>query len=206
MTLEIPPHYAHVLHSFRLEGDPDPFAITYGVEVSDPPVAADVNGLAGALHVAFYENVIPQMSSQIILQATEIRYQGDALPAPPAIGVFTEDHAGGNTGATVIAPQNVAFLVHKRTALAGRHGRGRLFLPGVPEGSVDNVGNVLAGTLTGFNAALATWRTDIAADVNFVGMVVLHDDASISPTPAPTLVTSISMDPVVATQRRRLRK
>lgn len=206
MALVIPQHFAQVLHSFSLSGDPEPFAITYGVQVEDPPLATDATGLATSLSGLFISNVIPNVSSLITLIGTEVIYQGDPPPAPPVVGAVASTTAGGNTGATPLVPQNTAFLIHKRTSLGGRKGRGRCYLPGVAEGQVDNVGVVASATVGSFNTALAAWRTAIVSSSDFVGMVVLHDDASLTPLPAPTLVTSINMDTRVATQRRRLRR
>lgn len=206
MALVVPENYASVIHSFTLAGDPDPFAITYGVEVNDPPVVATVDLLAADLNGNFETTVLTEMSNLITLRQTEIRWQTDPLPAPPQIGIFAGNNPGGNAGATPLLPQNSALLVHKRTALAGRKGRGRFYLPGVAEGWANNIGEVLTATVTDFNNSLADMLAGIIASANFVGMALFHDDDSLTPLPDPTLIQSLTLDPVIATQRRRLRR
>jgi hypothetical protein len=103
-------------------------------------------------------------------------------------------------------PANVSVLVHKRTSLAGRQGRGRLFLPWAVIGSnVNELGvintvaaNASQGYVTAFFAALVTGG---------VPMYLLHKAAGGPDFDVePTRVTSLVLDPLVSTQRRRLNR
>jgi hypothetical protein len=205
MALIVPQHYAQVIHSFRLTGDPDPYAVTYGVKVTDPPVVSTVNDLASELDNIFVARVMPAMGPSLTLAHTEIQWQAAALPASREIGIVSSNSPGTNAGATAFFPPNSALLIHKRTSLAGRHGQGRLYMPAVAEGWADNVGNVLGSVITDFTAKFESVRTDILASPDFDYMCLFHDSVSTTTIPGPTAISSLSCDPVVATQRRRLR-
>lgn len=107
----------------------------------------------------------------------------------------------GTNGGDAYNP-NTAYLVHKATALGGRAGRGRMYMPGVNEGDVDGTG-VVDGTLLGLlNTRWAAFAAALVlADLP---MVLLHGPGS--PISTPTLVTGVTVDQKVATQRRRLRR
>jgi len=103
--------------------------------------------------------------------------------------------AGAGAGMTPA----VAVLVKKITALGGRKGRGRMFIPSPDEDAAGGNG-VLSPT------PLLDWQ-DAADDVynSLVGMdlppVVLHTDST-----TPTPITSFQVAGTVATQRRRQRR
>lgn len=114
-------------------------------------------------------------------------------------GLASATDVGEATGQAV--PSNTAAIIRKNTSDGGRAGRGRFYLPGVPEPDVDSGGN-LAGIYLGnlqdisddFLAALATLLTP---------MVVLHSAGS--PITTPSLVTSLTALQRCGTQRDRMR-
>lgn len=100
------------------------------------------------------------------------------------------------------APPNVTFLVKKLTPNGGRQGQGRMYVPGVGEGFINQDGLIDATQLT-------TWRTQVdgfLGDLTAGGLVPALLHAEGSPISAPYLVTSFFLDNKVATQRRRLRR
>ena len=104
----------------------------------------------------------------------------------------------GTVSGDPMTPQ-VAYLVKKLTALGGRRNRGRFYLPGVVESKVDGAGNVLGAFQTTIQTSMDDFMTDTgAADI---GVVILHSDGG-----TPTDVTSLQVEPKVATQRRRLKR
>jgi hypothetical protein len=116
---------------------------------------------------------------------------------PSVLEPANEPGTGGTGGAA--AP---AFLIHKNTLLGGRAGRGRFFLPGVPETAVGPGGVLASGVVTAVNTALnAFWGDMATADL---GLVLLHAEGS--PITTPTIIESLTCDPVVGTQRRRQRR
>lgn len=98
------------------------------------------------------------------------------------------------------SPQ-VALLIRKNTATGGRQGRGRMYMPGLPEIHVETSGTYDATQ----RAAAQTRFTDFLGDLEAAGlpMVLLH--AGPGSEPEPFNVLSLTVDSRVATQRRRNR-
>lgn len=134
-----------------------------------------------------------------------------------ATGISTDIPRAGVNSSAAASPQN-AYLLTKSTALGGRRGKGRLFLPGVIEERVSQSGAitpVVVETLTdNWNGILANLETA------GVPMVLLHGPSTewvlvggqprrvpiAGEIPEPTPVTSIACSSTVATQRRRVRR
>lgn len=107
---------------------------------------------------------------------------------------------GTNTGDPV--PQNSAYLIRKRSGLVGRKNRGRMYIPGVIESGVNELGQLTTGVANALQSTWGDFRTNIEADANFDGLSILH---SLGDSTIPTPVTALIVDTVIATQRRRLR-
>lgn len=136
------------------------------------------------------------LASNVNLSGILVKFGPDAT-GPSAL----EPSAQASSGGGAAAP-NVSFLVHKNTALGGRAGRGRAFIPGVPESVVDQAGEIAGATVTAMNGGLADFFADLAtADLP---AYLLHGEDS--PITTPTVITSFACDTVAATQRRRLRR
>jgi hypothetical protein len=105
-------------------------------------------------------------------------------------------------------PPNNALLIHKRTSRGGRRGRGRMFLPWVMgEAATQENGLILTGSLPTLQNAINTILPSLAG--NGVPMYLLHNNsepgAQHPTTPGlPNAVTSLYVDPLISTQRRRL--
>lgn len=99
------------------------------------------------------------------------------------------------------APQ-VSALVHKNTPFGGRTGKGRMYLPSIPSTYVSNNGVVNSGWISSRNADLESFFDKLVADD--VPPALLHSPDS--PVAAPILITSLTLDSKVATQRRRIRR
>lgn len=187
----IPTGYAHIQHRFTGSGLPRGAAVTYGIKLNggswDP-------GDAGLLHGHFADDIMPFLTNDVTLTETLMK------AGPNEDGPFTvfSDPTVGGIDATSFPP-NTAILVEKRTALGGRKNRGRMYLPGVSEGLYDDAGDMGATSAGTWNTRLATWLASIESEV--LQMVILHNDSS-----TPTVVTSLQVDQVAATQRRRLRR
>jgi hypothetical protein len=82
-----------------------------------------------------------------------------------------------------------------------------MYIPGVREGDVDELGNVLSSSLTLWQDQFDGWYEYLTAGVaaRLYPPVVLHRSEGIGTEPPPTPVTVYQVDDRVATQRRRLR-
>lgn len=202
--------YAEITHHFTGVGVPLGAAITYGVENELPRTAT---ALAQLCHDTFGADMKTSYGSEVNMVRTECKL------GPPDTGASSEwstpSYGGLLTG--VATSPNVAFLFVKGTALGGRRGKGRFYLPGVTEASVDQGGNVLAATVTTQQGDLSSWLANLTTAQ--APMVVFHGpthiwilvDGKPKQVPdvpfagPPSLVTSLTATTKVATQRRRLR-
>lgn len=111
------------------------------------------------------------------------------------------------SGAWESPPPNTAVLVQKRTGVAGRNKRGRMFIPPtvVSEANVDTLGIIASTPLT----AMQTAWNQFHDDMNSGGFIpcLLHGGTKAAPgvAPVPTVIDSFGVEAMVATQRRRLR-
>jgi hypothetical protein len=97
------------------------------------------------------------------------------------------------------APPNLALLVRKNTALGGRRGRGRCYIPGLPEFALDQNGLVVSSIITIAQDFFTDWGG--AMVLASKPLHLLHGDAT-----SPTAISSLVVDGKLATQRRRLRR
>jgi hypothetical protein len=109
--------------------------------------------------------------------------------------------ASGQPGTAAVSgvPPNVALLVNKVTAVGGRKGRGRMFVPGILEANVDAGGIISGGSISTYITACVNFLTDLTTSGRT--MVLLHADAA---TPPYDLV-SLSPSTKVGTLKGRLR-
>lgn len=123
-------------------------------------------------------------------------------PAPPAADCFSTDDAGPGTVNGDAMPRQVSGLVSKRTAIAGRHGRGRYYVPFPSENDNDSSPIPTPGyvvRLALLATALATPLT-IGAGGNTATLVpIVYDRATGIGVPVVSMTTASRW----ATQRRR---
>ncbi len=197
----LPIGFGQVLHELRLTGDPEPMAVTYGVKldaggVPDPALTCD------QLHEFFFTAFGTLIANDYTLFSTELKWN-ESLGVGVQLNLHVEPKVC--TSASAALPQNTAALISKRSAQAGRRHRGRLYLPGLAEGSVDAKGVINANLAGDFAAKLGPWLTNLRTLVPAVDEMVILHSTGISGAPTPTVVTQLLLDPIVSTQRRRLR-
>lgn len=202
MTLVIPPGFAEASAQLRNSGDPQPWYVTFGIDVSD---IGGQYGLAAAhIYTVFQESWLSQMTAATSLDNITLRIGQDG--GEPLVVISP----GGSTGVGSSAklPQNCALLIRKTSARGGRSGKGRMFMPNVlPESAVDNVGVIENATVAAFQDVADQFFNDLAGEggAGPTPMVLLHNEG-ISGSTVPTPVTAFQVDNVIATQRRRLRR
>lgn len=196
----------YYMATLRFSGTPVPrgAAITWGGKlenVADTPatVGAKISTLMRATGRPFSTG--SATVATLIFQDILVKF-GPLATGPAAIvGVGLAAGAGGGEAYS----PNVTLLGTKTTLLGGRHGRGRMFIPGLSEGDVA-VGGLLA---TGVQANRQANWTSAAVEMvaQQIPMYLLHRyDPALGQTPlAPTFVESVLISGQVATLRRRLR-
>jgi hypothetical protein len=193
--MPIPVGYAQANLRFGGSALPTGAEITIGLDVSGfPGTVADVAELVGDSYEA---EVLGGQCSSVSLDEVLVKYGPDAT-GPSA--VYAVNGVGAESGAAT--PPNVSLLVHKQTALGGRAGRGRMYIPGWPEADIDAGGNWGAGWVTGRAGDLTSWLN--ALDAGSAPAVLLHQPGS--PIAVPTPSTALAPQAIAATQRQRLRR
>lgn len=117
-----------------------------------------------------------------------------------ADGLIAEDPTvvPGTVAGSGETPQ-VSWLFKKASGLSGRHNRGRLYLPGVPEQWTSASGLIDTAQVANASAFANGFLGQLLADD--IPMVILHTDGALAPTP----VSALDASSRVATQRRRNR-
>lgn len=207
----IPNLYGQATINFAGENLPNDGALVIGFanEASDPAVAC-----AEDIWDCFATAVPLICSADVAMTSVDVKLgPNDTGP----IATFAGAPVSGATGPTSLSPGS-AILIEKQSDLGGRRGRGRMYWPGVFEGWVDDAGRYV----TGVQAQIQGFANDLLADLNGVlqPMYLLHSPAytweiqggqprrvygSLASAGMPTEVTALAVDPVIATQRRRLR-
>jgi len=196
------PGYADVSCQLKHSLLSRPAYITFGVDPTATDPTAIGAAIAGCITAAGSINA--QMDSNVTWVRIEVSVGTDG--SEDIQGVHTMNTAGTKTNST--PPANTALLVHKHTARGGRRGRGRLFIPWfVSSAEVAEGGTISSSEVTLKQVALNGFLANLTAAA--VPMVVLHRPSTPGTehptTPgAPNVVTALSVDPLISTQRRRL--
>lgn len=111
----------------------------------------------------------------------------------------------GNSGGDASAP-SIALLVNKLTATGGRRGRGRMFVPGLAESSVGNGGFLATGKQTSLQTAWDQFFAAMTTGTRPLYLLHRHDPVQGQTPVAPTIMTSLQVASLCATQRQRMRR
>jgi hypothetical protein len=195
MPLVIPNGFAQVAYRWSLVGDPEVMVSTMGFNFAEISGGdqANLDAITDQFTAIYPANGM--FSGYTFLGCRA--YVGVGGPSPV---VMESPRAIVGTAGGSAPPQNCAILVKKRSAIPGRRGQGRMYIPPflLSEGAVGNNGVLdtafLAQVQAGINAWLGSnWAT-----------YILHGDEPTTMDPTP--ITALVVDRSIATQRRRLRR
>lgn len=186
--MTIPVGYGQITHYFSGTGVPDGAVITYGIQ--NPTALSAATCALRAYDAWDTSNFDASYAAGTTMYQTKCKLGPDAT-GNFAFHVANTGGAGGAAGAA-----QVSTLVQKQTLTGGRKGRGRFFIPAVPEANVDPGGRLTAGTLATLEASGIAMLAALSADS--IPMYLLHEDVT-----APYEVTELVPSAFVATQRRR---
>jgi hypothetical protein len=196
MSVTIPPGYAQLALQWQIIGGSKIFVSTLGFL----PAAGEIDpqAMANAMDVLWLTRFGPaQTSNQYNRLPTIVRYR------PAGGGDVQIAQSGVTSPGTAVwspPPPNTVLLVTKVTALGGRKNRGRMYLPPcfITESEINQLGIINAGWLTSLQTLLTGFRADVVASSR--SLQLLHSGVE-----APTAITALTHNNMVATQRRRLR-
>lgn len=200
MALVIPPGFAQASVEIRNSGDPQPWYVTFGVDVSD--AGGDFEAVAVKCATSFGNTIGLQLRTTSVTTGCNLAVGQDG----PDRLIFRGNVNLPGTSTAEMLPQNCAALYDKQTARAGRRGRGRMFIPNVlKETTVNEVGVMTPASLTDLQGQASQLLLQLASSTGGVEtpMVLLHNTGPGSTD--PDLVTGLQVQQVISTQRRRLR-
>lgn len=198
MGVEIPVGYSQVVYVFRGPGAIKNSTMTLGVHFG---TSADVPDIAAnaydAVTAGTGDNLCEAASMLTGWQflGTDVTYMDES---GPLIASHRATITGTKAGSPL--PTNCSFLVSKSSATGGRAGRGRWFVPPfmLGESGIDGNGVIDSGAAAVLQGYLNVFMTQAAATA--LDPVILHSGAGL---PAP--ITAMTLQPLLATQRRRMR-
>lgn len=190
----IPVGYASAEYQFRMVGDNELMLSTIGLKLNAPATVDLANQLMGTFRTPF----ATQLATNLKLVGVKLTAGDDG---DPLVFQSTNGELGFTGGGSL--PQNCAFLLRKLTGLGGRRNRGRMYIPGVNDNLVDELGVVTSAGLATLQTAASTFLTSTLALAVIDDAVILHTPTV--ETPLPTVITTLVVDGRIATQRRRLR-
>jgi hypothetical protein len=166
--------------------------VTFGAESS---ALGDASFNAELVWGAFNEHVLPLLDSTVEWGPVQVSIGPSSAPIS---GEGTSRAFGGSVIES--CPPNCAVLVQKRTATGGRRGRGRYFWPwAASETSVSEGGVWATASRNNFQTGQEGFLAELTT--NNVPMMLFHADGG-----APSPVTSLVTQTLLATQRRRMRR
>jgi hypothetical protein len=188
----IPSGYGAVALPIVNTATPRAAYVTWGFQnvgaLIGPIIAAD------AVMDALESTVSPALDSSCTIGPAEVRLN---IGGVENVGSSTETQTGGSADQRP-AP-NCALLVQKRSGVSGRKNRGRFYWPwAINNASINEAGVISTGTVNDFQDIFDNFLENLSTEG--IPMRILHNSAG---TPAP--VIGLSVSPLVATQRRRLR-
>ncbi len=166
----------------------------------------DVMSLGDQLGTHWSDAVMPLLSSDLVFTNLSVRDMSIENGLEYVTGGVGPDGGAGDA-----LPNNVAACVTIRTGFAGRHYRGRIYIPGIPRTAVaenEYLADFMSGLLValtpivGVDAIAAGWQLVVVAQEQ----VLVPGEAPV-PIPGGIVTPAVSFgfsDDVVDSQRRRL--
>lgn len=198
----IPEGWASIAMIHTCATVPDNIVCTFGFGGSVyTPTQADLDALVGH----WEDNMLPLFADEITL------VKGTATVAE---GLAFESFSGAaGTSVSDGVAVSAAAIIEKRTGVPGRRNRGRMFIPAILEASTDIGGHLTPARIAVIQAAATQFLTDVGTIDVDAEMMILHSkgwDGDVEPpdpgnAPDPRVVTNLIVNPLVGTQRRRLR-
>lgn len=196
MGVVIPLHEAQCSLVFRCTGQVRECITTFGVRPDAQGASAAT--IAGAVRDAYAASLLGTagtFSSSWTYVAVRV---SKMTPTGISYGEVATGITGTQTANTV--PMNAAVLIRKLTQDGGRQNKGRMYWPPVAfnESIVSPAGVIATAELAAEQTKWDNFATALSA-TDFP-MVLMHSDGSPS-----TLVAQLSLQALLATQRRRMR-
>lgn len=174
----------------------------YFVSEAPPITLGQLQTLALGLSDWWVATMLTLLASTYVFQRTHVR----DLTTQAGFAVDDANGAGPGGAGGAQVPNNVAPCISFRTAIAGRSGRGRNYIPGTPQGAV-TANTLNAGYASDFVAAYQELLPSGTLRPTGWSWVVVSRFTAGAPRPAGVANAVLSVnfsDTIVDSQRRRL--
>jgi hypothetical protein len=171
---------------------------TFHYVINQPPTSGDV---VDAIHSGFSDIVMGKINNVQSVQVANVRIEIQKVFPAPIFVRRDYQETGGGTNTQPAVSDAVALVVRRKSVLAGRRKRGRIYVGGVSSSLFDTAtGQFQILNITTAALLEATVYKDLSnSPTNFSASAVLFDRKLNLFTP---LVTGF-FDPIPRTQRRR---
>lgn len=202
VSLVIPPGFG--LASIILTGPEgtQPYVTTIGVGLAD--AGGDFVGVANRVFDSYASVFDTLTNDKLIFDRVSLLVGSDG-----GNGSVDSDLAPRQAVRSVdMAPTAMSLIARKNTAVLGRRGRGRMFIPGVlADGDVMATGAIEAASKPIFEDALEEFLTSLSLVGPSIYPIappyLLHSEGASSTSPSP--ITSLTPGPLVGWIRKRIR-
>jgi hypothetical protein len=145
MGERVPQGFAEVAFRTAQVGDQEEMLCTIGISLDEASIISQA-GVA-AIADTWSAAIRPMMSQETTFRGVFVNLGPDGQ----GLRFVEERNLVGGLNLPPV-PNNTAVLLKKQTAVGGRRNRGRMYVPGLPEGKVNGAGVLL-------DADRATWTT-----------------------------------------------
>lgn len=195
--MEIPATYGQANFIFTGADLPTGAEITLGFDHSGSGLTTPVLAAEAIFDAWVAAGMNATYANTVSLVRVDVKFGPNNVGPSGSDSGLSTGQAGGGADSP-----NTALLVRKNTAFGGRAGRGRFYIPGVPQSYINGDGTLLSTPRANCQTALDAFESEL--NTRLLPPVLLH--AAGSPINSPTPITSFTVDGRVATQRRRLRR
>jgi len=196
---------AHAFVEFTLNGVPNKGWAWDFKRLTDGEVTAGDLALIGDEIFALLDGTLKTYLGNS-LTFTRIQLRALDVEIPPVL-----DYVSGLpitcSGSSAVSTGQVSICYKKSTNLGGRAYRGRIYVPAIPEGSLDSANMVSDAFVSNTLAAFNQFKDDIITNINWA-WCVRHGNSEGVPLVIGTLTQIaeiIAVDKKVDTQRKRLK-
>lgn len=197
MGVLIPVDCAQIAMRWSLAGDSEWMVSTLGV--STPTTDPTPSELAAAVGVAWDASALTTAGNMGAGWSAGTVMVTVMTGTGPVLFEVGTPLAGSGAGTTL--PNNCAVLIRKQSAVGGRRGRGRNYLPSayLPESTVNQVGTIDPAQVSNITTWFGTFWDGL--EDAFLYPSLFHSDVAVH-----TPLLGFTVQPKIATQRTRLRR
>ncbi len=198
MAAPPPTGYGYYAATWTITGSLRNVVVTWGFKNNAGATATSVNALMSTT-ILFQANGLLDMTS---CSSQYTRVQGYTLVNVGGVlqSASTNYSVAGSLGNPAPSP-NVSAIMNKRTAVAGRTGRGHMAVPAgyIKEADIGENAVLAGAAVTALDTRAQTSYT--ASNAQGLPLYLLHASGS-----TPTAVTSVVISNMVGTQRHRIKR